>query len=109
MKQVLIYVRNLTQRAAINHFGKLGYCSRTDILVVSKASGEQLENVSIVNTWRGAEMNFNAAPALNSKGLRVKYLLLEETNKKAVFIETMRAATLDCNLAKYQWEALISL
>lgn len=109
MKHVLIYVRNLTQRAAVNHFGKLGYCPRTDILVISKATGEQLENVSIVNIWSGAEVNFNAAPALDSKGLRVKYLLLEETNKRAVFIDVMRTATLDCNLAKYQWESLISL
>lgn len=109
MKQVLIYVRNLTQRAAVNHFGKLGYCFRTDILVISKTTGKQLENVSIVNTWRGAEVNFNAVPALNSKGLRAKYLLLEETNKKAVFINAMRAATLDHDLDKYQWETLISL
>lgn len=109
MKQVLIYVRNLTQRAAINHFGKLGYCPRTDILVISRTSGEQLENVSIVNTWSGAEVNFNAAPALDSKGLRVKYLLLEETNKRAVFIDAMRTATLDCYLDDYQWNSLISL
>lgn len=109
MKQVLIYVRNLTQRAAVNHFGKLGYCPRTDILVVSKVTGEQLENVSIVNTWRGSEVNYNAAPAFDSKGLRVKDLLLEDTNKKAVFIDAMRTATLDCDLDDYQWNSLISL